>query len=148
MGEAENRAMYVRHDLDEPVLLDEAIAVGQGISDGAWWCPGYFHGETHGPHVEDAAERTVAIVGEGPEAEANARLIIAAPRLQRQVVALYRELEETRSRLRDLEERSRKPEARPKTAAQRARGEPCAGCERVCGHECTCDCHWEDTNLT
>lgn len=97
MSDPLNRSLYEQPDPDEPVSPDEAVAIGEGISPEPWWCPGYFHGESHGPHVEDADERTVAIVGEGPCAEANTRLMLAAPRLRRQVVALYGRLAEAQT---------------------------------------------------
>lgn len=145
MSSEENRALYVQHDLNEPVLLDEAVAVGRGISAGAWWCPGYFPGETHGPHVEDAAERTVAIVGAGPEAEANARLIIAAPRLQRQVVALYAEIDDLREKLRGLEAAASRPEAEARPP--RAHAISCLLCADTCGPYCRCGCHLPDASI-
>jgi hypothetical protein len=89
VGDARNEALYEEHGIDDPVPLDEAVAVGEGISREPWWCSGYFPGEPHGPHVEDADGCTVAIAGAGPCAEANTRLMLAAPRLRRQVVALY-----------------------------------------------------------
>ena len=39
------------------------------------------------------------------------------------------------------------PAAQPKSERAKALGLPCGGCEGNCGPGCTCDCHYEDTNL-
>jgi hypothetical protein len=41
----------------------------------------------------------------------------------------------------------KKPVAQPKSAGRCSNGDPCDGCADMCGPECTCDCHWQDTNL-
>lgn len=46
-----------------------------------------------------------------------------------------------------LDDERRKPVAQPKSAARCRNGDPCDGCEAVCGRECICDCHFLDTNL-
>jgi hypothetical protein len=46
-----------------------------------------------------------------------------------------------------LDDERRKPVAQPKSAARCRNGDPCDGCAAVCGRECTCDCHFLDTNL-